>query len=77
MLSRYQRLNISVYSDTMFSKYQSLNGNKCAQVFCGEGLDMIYPNKSKAAAGDALQRFLEDIGIPNEIIVDGSQEQVG
>lgn len=78
MILRYRRLDITVCSDTMFSKYQSLQGNKCAQVFYSDGLVLVYPLKSKSLAGEALQRFLEDIGIPsNEIIVDGAQEQVG
>lgn len=77
MLNWYRRLNTTVYSDTLFSRYQSIKGNKCAQLFCLYGLVVVYPNKSKASAGDALQHFLEDIGVPNEIVVDGSQEQVG
>ena len=32
---------------------------------------------SKSEAGDALSKFVQDVGIPEVIIVDGSQEQVG
>jgi len=32
---------------------------------------------SKSEAGDALSKFVQDVGIPEVIIVDGAQEQVG
>jgi len=32
---------------------------------------------SKSEAGDALSKFVEDIGIPEVVVVDGAQEQVG
>jgi hypothetical protein len=33
--------------------------------------------ETKATAGDALSRFVEDVGIPDIIVVDGASEQVG
>ena len=33
--------------------------------------------ESKSEAGDKLRLLIEDIGAPNEITTDGSQEQVG
>ena len=32
---------------------------------------------SKPDAGVALQEFIEDVGIPNEMVCDGAGEQVG
>ena len=32
---------------------------------------------SKAEAGDALSKFIQDVGIPEVVVVDGAQEQVG
>jgi len=31
---------------------------------------------SKSEAGDALLKFVQDVGIPEVVIVDGAQEQV-
>ena len=75
--NRYRRLNIRVYSDTLFSGVKSLKGNSCAQVFAAEDFVRMFPLKSKAQAGDALQAFIESVGIPSVLIVDGSYEQVG
>jgi len=32
---------------------------------------------SKSEAGDALSKFVEDVGIPDVVVVNGAQEQVG
>ena len=32
---------------------------------------------SKSEAGDALSKFVQEVGIPEVIVVDGAQEQVG
>jgi len=37
----------------------------------------VYPMASKLEAGDALSKFVQDVGIPEVVIVDGAQEQVG
>ena len=75
--TRHRRLNIRVYSDTLFSKTRSIRGNTCAQLFSAEDFVWIYPMKSKAQAGEAFQCFIEEVGIPESITVDGSSEQVG
>ena len=59
-------------------KIKSLEGNTCFQVFSAPcGFVQIYPMESKSEAGDKLRLLIEDIGAPNEIMTDGSQEQVG
>ena len=75
----YRRLNVRFYSDTLFAKVTSLKGNTCAQVFATNdiGFVRVHPMSSKSQAGDALKAVAEDIGIPNEIVVDGAAEQVG
>jgi len=65
------------YSDTLFSGTRSIHGNKCAQVTMNGMLIHIYPMTFKSEAGDALSKFVEDVGIPDVVVVDGAQEQVG
>lgn len=72
-----KRLNDTFYSDTLFSKHKSLNGNKCAQVFGSGDFIYVHPMRSKGDAGEALQFFHEDVGSPRKMIVDGANEQVG
>ena len=75
---RLRRLNCKFYTDTLFSKQVSVNGNKCAQLFTdGEGAVIIYPMKSKSQAGQMLTAFTQDVGIPNELVMDGASEQTG
>jgi len=64
MLLRYNCLNTTLYSETLFAKVESLKGNKCAQLFYSEGYIRVYPVASKTDAGVALQEFIEDVGIP-------------
>ena len=74
----YNCLNTTlVYSDTLFAKVKSLKGNKCTQLFCSEGYILVYPMSSKSEARVALQEFIKDVGIPNEMVCDGAGEQVG
>lgn len=77
ILNKYRRLNTTFYTDTMISKYNSLNNNKYAQVFCNKDVIVAYPISSKSHAGFALQKFIEDIGVPTQITCDGAGEQVG
>ena len=43
----------------------------------GEGFVMALPMKSKAEAGDKLQVFCKDVGIPNELHMDNAPEMTG
>jgi hypothetical protein len=73
----WDRLKTRMYSDTMFSRVKSISGNTCAQVFCNHSYVKVIPMSSKANAGDALQTFVQDVGIPVELVVDSAAEQVG
>jgi hypothetical protein len=66
-----------MYTDTLFSKIISINGNNCAQVFCNEDFVKVIPMKSKAHAGRALTEFAEDVGVPLQIVADGAAELSG
>ena len=49
-----------------------MHGNKCAQVTTNGKFIHVYPMASKSEAGDALSKFVQDVGIPEVVI-----EQVG
>jgi len=66
------------YSDTMFSKTQSVRGHLTAQVFTnGRGSDHFYPMKSKGMVGpNALMPFIQEVGIPQTIVTDNALEEL-
>jgi hypothetical protein len=74
MSLRYNRLDTTFYTDTLFSKSVSLNMNNCAQIFTNGKYVRVFPMTSKANAGAALQALAEDIGIPNRLVSDGAKE---
>ena len=63
----------------MFSKIgNSLQGNSCAQVFTdGNGAVFIYPMKGKSEVGAQLIKFIQQVGIPNEMHRDGAPQMKG
>ena len=71
------RLQTRIYTDTLFSKTTSLSGNKCAQVFTDGQFTSVYPMVSKAHVGQALARFIDEVGIPDKMTADMAGEQVG
>jgi hypothetical protein len=72
-----RRLHTTFYTDTMFSKVQSLRGNRCAQVFTDGRFTAVYPLTSKMHAGDALRELTSDVGVPDSLIADLAGEQSG
>jgi hypothetical protein len=63
-------------SDAMDGRVKSLDGNRYAQVFAnGSFFAEVYPMASKADAGQALKTFALELGVPEELTVDGSKEQ--
>ena len=72
-----KRLNATFYTDTLFSKVQSLRGNKCAQIFTDGKFTAVYPMSTKAKAGDALRELSSDVGIPDNLVADLAGEQSG
>jgi hypothetical protein len=66
-----------LFTDTLFSKQPSLQGNKCAQVFSTDnGWVRAYPLKKKSEAHDALSLLFQREGVPNAMVMDGALEQV-
>ena len=78
MSQRLRRLSTTWYTDTLFAKCKSVVGNTCAQMFTdGNSFAYVHPMKTKASAGEALQKITKDVGVPNTLISDGAREQTG
>ena len=65
------------FSDTTFFKKKSIiNQNKAAQVTTnGKGFARFVPVRSKAMASDGLVDLINNVGIPEHLVTDGSKEQ--
>ena len=62
-------------SDTFKANVKFLRGNKYIQYFCNRGnYAASYPIKLKSNAHHALDRFIHEVGVPVEILVDGALE---
>jgi hypothetical protein len=73
-----RRLTCKFFTDTLFSKSRSIVGNTCAQLYYDpNGFMYVYPMASKSEAGESLDHFVNDVGIPNDMVYDGAGEQVG
>mmetsp|Transcript_37601 Transcript_37601/g.53010 ORF Transcript_37601/g.53010 Transcript_37601/m.53010 type:complete len:1380 (-) Transcript_37601:246-4385(-) len=74
---RYRRLRTDVFGDTMFSGQKSTRGNTCAQVFATSfHWSRAFPIPGKGSAHEALSLMFKRDGVPMNMIVDGSREQV-
>ena len=59
-------------TDTMEGRVKSLDFNQYVQVFFkGTYFSEIYPMAKKDDTGKALQIFLMELGVPEELTVDG------
>jgi hypothetical protein len=71
-----KRLDGMWASDTMDGRVKSLDGNRYGQVFSNATFFAeIYPMARKADAGQALKTFVMELGVPEELTIDGSKEQ--
>ena len=43
----------------------------------GSSFAYVHPMKSRASAGEALQKITKDVGVPNTLISDCAGEQTG
>ena len=74
---RYKRLPCNVFADTLISGTVSKRGNKYAEIFATDfGWARAYPMKRKGEAHEALSLLFQRTGVPDNLIVDGSKEQV-
>ena len=66
------RLTGTRATDTMEGRVKYLDKNQYAQVFSnGTYLSEIYTMAKKADAGQALKTFVMELGVPDELRVDG------
>ena len=74
-----RRIDDTLYMDTLFSKVKSLNGHTCAQLITNGSFTRIYPMESKASRNiaQALNEFVDNVGIPGALICDLATEQTG
>jgi Reverse transcriptase (RNA-dependent DNA polymerase) len=72
-----RRLNGDWFTDTLFSKIISLQGNTCAQVYTNGNYTSVHPMTSKSRVGITLTEFSDDVGIPDSLTSDGAMEMVG
>jgi len=55
-----------------------VSGHKCTQLFVTDlGYVKLIPMKLKSEAGENLQEFIRDVGIPKHIHTDGAKELTG
>jgi hypothetical protein len=74
---RYPCMPHPVFGNTMFAGTESKNGNKSCQVFATDfGWARAHLLKQKGEAHGALLLIFKRDGVPPEIILDGSKEQV-
>ena len=77
MLSHLRRLATTVFTDTMFGKIKSLKGNTCGQIFSAGKFVHFEPMVRKSSAGDKLNCFFHEVGVPERLVFDGAKEQCG
>ncbi len=74
-----RRLGDVLHMDTLVSKVKSLSGFTCAQSITNGSFTLVYPMETKGAANLAmtLQKFTDDVGIPETLICNFASEQTG
>jgi hypothetical protein len=78
MYNQRKLWNQKFYTDTIFGRCKLMTYNTCAQIFANMSyFDKAYPMEKKSSAGQALQQFVRDFGIPEYLTSDGAHEQTG
>jgi hypothetical protein len=74
---RYFRLPVTMYTDTMYSTILSRQNNKAAQILCTDfGFVRAFQLKKEKEAHEALSLLFHRYGVPNVMVMDGSNAQV-
>ena len=77
MQLRYRRLADTWYTDVMFPKVKSVNGDNTVSIMTNGSYVWAYPMRTKADVAVALNEFHQEVGIPRKIVFDGAAEQAG
>ena len=76
--TRYKQLGgyLGMFASDIFqANVVSLRGNKYTTLFCNRGnFCRTYPMKKKSDAPHSLDRFIHEVGVPNELLTDGAKE---
>jgi hypothetical protein len=76
MYNQRKLRNQKFCTDTLFGKCKSITNNTCAQIFANEAYFVkAHPMEKKSMAGLALQQFIRDYGVPEQLTSDGTAEQ--
>ena len=72
---RYQTLNCTMYSDTLFASTKSSRGNTMSQVFATDtDFARVVHMSAKSDAGNALTDVFQTVGVPRHMVTDGAKE---
>ena len=73
---RYPNLKGKWYLDTFFVKITLVRQNTCGQTFTnGLGFDIPFPLAMKGDASLGLDKFIQDVGLPQVLITDKAKEE--
>ena len=73
----YPNLWGQFYTNTMFVQIKSVHGYNTAQIYTnGLGYDQIYPMTGCKEVPHTLMSFIQDVGIPQELVSDNAPKQV-
>ena len=65
-----------MFTDTLKSSVESKNQNTHAQVYCTDyGWTRAYPMKAEREAHHTLSLLFKDVGVPNQMVMDGAKTQ--
>lgn len=72
---QFPNLNEIFYTDTATASIKSCRQYRYAQVYTnGKGYDRFHPMKNKSDASYSLSTFVQEDGIPKQLITDGAKE---
>jgi len=72
MTLHHHQLHKTFYSDTLFSHIKSVHRHKCAQVTTDRHFTHVFPMNAKSSAEDMLMHFVQEVGIPDTVVVDNA-----
>ena len=65
------------YADTSLSKFNSIRGNTCTNVFTQGRFTYVVPMTERYDAGQSLIDCTDDVGILERLVTDGTEEFTG
>ena len=65
------------FADTLVSKFKSIRGNKCANIFTQGKFAKVMPMTARSESGHSLVNCTDDVGIPEHLVTDGAGEFTG